>query len=203
LIVPMIVWVTGAGEDRGEDPREVTGILSFAARSSILVGVRQVCARFDAEDRGDGGLLAAGGSVAWAAAARAMSEADHAKFDTYRGAAHERPAREVLDVPVTECLRCHQPVDHRPLSTVEMLTHVAAALEAAYDRDPWRVVEVLAARGPGSAQRAAGRRVVPTPVGDAGRSGSGAAPGGAQLHAQIEVERLDELWGEPAAGEDR
>jgi hypothetical protein len=26
---------------------------------------------------------------------------------------------------------------------------------------------------------------------------------GAQLHAEIEVERLDELWGEPAAGEDR
>jgi Homeodomain-like domain len=37
-------------------------------------------------------LVSAGGSVAWAAAAaRATSEADHAKFDTYRGAAYERP----------------------------------------------------------------------------------------------------------------
>jgi len=41
LIVPVIVWVTGAGEDRGEDPRELTRILSFAA------GLRSwsVCAR--------------------------------------------------------------------------------------------------------------------------------------------------------------
>jgi hypothetical protein len=36
-------------------------------------------------------LVSAGGSVASAAAARAMSEADRAKFDTYRGAAYERP----------------------------------------------------------------------------------------------------------------
>ena len=45
---------------------------------------------------------------------------------------------------MTACPRCHQPVGHRPaLSERELLEVVSAALSAAYDRDPWRVVEVL------------------------------------------------------------
>jgi hypothetical protein len=61
---------------------------------------------------------------------------------------------------VTECPRCHQPVDHTPMSTAELLGVIdAALLAAAVDPDPWRVVEVVAARCRGSAQRAEGARL--------------------------------------------
>jgi hypothetical protein len=56
----------------------------------------------------------------------------------------------VVGVTVSECRCSHQPA----LSTVELLRTVAAGLEAALDRDPWRTVEVVARRAPGAPRRA-------------------------------------------------
>jgi hypothetical protein len=60
-----------------------------------------------------------------------------------------------VDVPVSECRTCHQPVDLRPLSDAELLEIISACLSAAYDRDPLRVLDVLAVRVPGSTQQLA------------------------------------------------
>jgi hypothetical protein len=88
----------------------------------------------------------------------------------------------------------------RPLSDAELLEIISACLSAAYDRDPLRVLDVLAVRVPGSTQRLAVAGLAFAVVGAAGRPGPGAGGGGGQLLAELEVERLDALWSSPAAG---
>jgi hypothetical protein len=104
---------------------------------------------------------------------------------------------------VTECPRCHQPVDHRPLSDAELLEIVSASLSSAYDRDPWRTVEVLALRVRASSQRAevAGLAIRLLMMFGARRAWRLVTD---QCAAEVDVAELDELLDLPAAeGPDR
>jgi hypothetical protein len=105
---------------------------------------------------------------------------------------------------MSECPRCHQPVDHRSLSDVELLEIVSACLSAAGDSDPWRVVEVLSARCPGSTARLQVAGLALRLLAQLGDRDRVYRLVGGQLLAELETERLDELWSAPAAeGPDR
>jgi hypothetical protein len=61
-------------------------------------------------------------------------------------------ARQAVAINGGAPTRCHQPVDHRPLSTVELLDAVRVGLEAAAGPDPYRVHDVIAKRAPVATQ---------------------------------------------------